>query len=393
MVKKAFLWLHKWLGLITGVVVVIVSVTGCINVFADELKEYFYHDRYFNTPPTQGERLSFSLLRSNAQEALGKKNKISRCEVYPAPNRNWVFRASKTDAKAFGHWNFYKYYYRVYVNPYSGKVVYVEDTKNEFFQMVLSMHLNLLLGDRVGKVITGVSVACFFVILVSGLIIWWPKRLTFKHFKTKLQVKRGTGAKRFNYDLHNALGFYVLIPALIVCITGLVFAYDWAEDSVKFVANGGQVVKKRKIPKSTPNKDYQLTAIDSAMNTLLHEQANADMFSIRMREKKTDPFDVQVRTASKRTHKFEWYYYDRNTGTLLLHYGDQDTKGGEKIRNMNYDLHTGAYAGIPTKILAFLASLICASLPITGFLIWYNKHYGKSKKKKKPQRKQAALST
>lgn len=381
MIKKIFLWLHRWLGLVTGIVVIIVSITGCINVFADELKEYFYHNRYFAQPLLQpAERLNFSTLLNNAQQALGKKYKLSRCEVYPAANRNWVFRASKTDPQGFGHWNYYKYYFRVYVNPYTGKVVFIEDTKNEFFQLMLSLHLNLLLGDQVGKPITGVSVACFFVILVSGLIIWWPKRLTIKGFKAKLQIKRNAGPKRLNYDLHNAFGFYTLIPALIITITGLVFAFDWADNAVKFIADGGQTLKKRTIPTSSPGKAYKTIAIDSAINTLLHKHSTADVFAIRLRDKPTDPFNVQVRLAANRTHEFEWYYFDRNTGLQLLHYGNVDVKGGEKIRSLNYDLHTGAYAGLPTKILAFLASLVCASLPVTGFMIWYNKRQKKHKK-------------
>jgi len=47
---------------------------------------------------------------------------------------------------------------------------------------------------------------------------------------------------------------------------------------------------------------------------------------------------------------------------------------------MNFDLHLGFFMGLPGKILAFLASLICASLPVTGFLIWYNRKWGKRSK-------------
>jgi uncharacterized iron-regulated membrane protein len=36
---------------------------------------------------------------------------------------------------------------------------------------------------------------------------------------------------------------------------------------------------------------------------------------------------------------------------------------------------------MPGKILAFFISLICASLPVTGFLVWWNKK--KTPKKKK----------
>jgi uncharacterized iron-regulated membrane protein len=48
----------------------------------------------------------------------------------------------------------------------------------------------------------------------------------------------------------------------------------------------------------------------------------------------------------------------------------------DKMFRMNYDIHTGAIIGLPGKFLAFFASLIAASLPVTGFLIWW----GRSKK-------------
>ncbi len=42
-----------------------------------------------------------------------------------------------------------------------------------------------------------------------------------------------------------------------------------------------------------------------------------------------------------------------------------------KWRNTNYGIHTGTIFGWPTQVLATLACLVAASLPITGFLIWF----------------------
>jgi len=53
-----------------------------------------------------------------------------------------------------------------------------------------------------------------------------------------------------------------------------------------------------------------------------------------------------------------------------------------KLNNMNYDIHVGQILGITGKIIAFLASLVCASLPVTGFIIWWGKR--KKSKKGKP---------
>lgn len=380
MLRKSFFWLHKWMGLITGLVVFIVSITGCINVFSDELKAFFYRDRLYVENRPNDRFLSFTQLRGAAQNALKPGVKISRAEIYPGKNRSWVFRASATNKKAFGYWKQYKYYYRVYVNPYTGKVMYVENTKNEFFQLVLNLHMNLLLGDSIGTMITGIAAACFFILLLSGLVLWFPRKWTKKGFKKGLLLQSGVGKKRFNYDLHNVMGFYILIPAMLICITGLVFAFSWADQSVQYLANGAKTVKKRSIPASTANSAYPALPTDRVVESLLTKHYTADLFSIRFREKVTDPLDVQVRLAKNRTHLFEWYYFDRNTGKLLMQYNDKTVIGGEKFRSMNYDLHTGAYAGMPSKILAFIISLICGTMPVTGFIMWYNKSQPKKRK-------------
>lgn len=384
MARKIFFWIHKWLGLVTGLVVLIVSFTACVNVFSDELKEYFYHDKYYVKASSGTPFIPFSELRDNAQKALGPKIKISRSEIYPGKGRTWIFRASLTDKKSIGYWNYYKYYYRVYMNPYTGEVVYIENTKNEFFQLVLNLHMNLLLGEPVGTLITGISVLCFFVLLLTGLVIWFPRKWTAKGFKKGLLINPRVGIKRLVYDLHIVLGFYALLPALLIALTGLVFAFAWADASVQFVANGAKVIEKRKIPKSTPNDAYPTAPMDSVVTSLLYQHSKADVLSIRFREKETDPLDVQVRLARNRTHLFEWYYFDRNTGKMLMHYNDRNVVGGEQFRSMNYDLHTGAFSGIPTKIIAFLIALICSAMPVTGFLMWYNKANGKKKQKRKP---------
>lgn len=63
-------------------------------------------------------------------------------------------------------------------------------------------------------------------------------------------------------------------------------------------------------------------------------------------------------------------YFDARNGRYLGKDAFKDHHLGEKIIRLNYDIHTGAVLGLPGKIIAFLISLICASLPVTGFIIW-----------------------
>jgi uncharacterized iron-regulated membrane protein len=79
-----------------------------------------------------------------------------------------------------------------------------------------------------------------------------------------------------------------------------------------------------------------------------------------------------------------WNYdilqFDQYSGKLLHRANQSEKNAGETIIGMNYDIHVGAILGLTGKIMAFFASLIAASLPITGFIIWR----GKGKKKKNP---------
>src|SRR5690606_25995788 len=88
--------------------------------------------------------LPLSTLTAIAQKALLNNEEITRIDLYPSKNRTWVFRAVKTNEDALTYVAYFKYNKRVFVDPYTGKVQAVENSKTEFFQLVLQLHMNLL---------------------------------------------------------------------------------------------------------------------------------------------------------------------------------------------------------------------------------------------------------
>lgn len=384
MLKKQILWFHKWLGLLSGIIVFIVSITGCIYVFHDELKLQVYPEKYFtNTDSTLNRTpLPLSVLQADAQLALPKGEKISRVDLFPAKDRTWVFRASKTNENAVGHWAYYTYYKRVFVNPYTGEVQAVEDSKNEFFQLVLQLHMNLLLGKKVGSLVVGTATALFAVILLTGLVLWWPKKWKGKTLKRSFRFDFKVNRKRLNYDLHNILGIYALCFALLFALTGLVFAFPAVKKIYVNGFNSFSTVSSPthdfgKIP-FTPNRDNLL---DTALNYALSQHPTADMMAIRFKPKEAIQ-DIQVRLNKDRSGVFVWYYFDKETGGIQNIKRSHSQPWGDRLSSMNYDLHVGSYGGIYTKIITFIMALVCASLPLTGFIIWLNKGKKKGKKKK-----------
>eukprot|EP01132_Coremiostelium_polycephalum_P023417 gene23417-27875_t len=187
--KKILSFIHLWLGLLSGLVVFIVGFTGCIYTFSDELKALCYKQRLYVEVPRDTQQLPFSQLLNIAERTLGKDRKISRAEISQKPGRSYMFRAMKLNRKAFGYWNSYVYYDKVYLNPYTGQVLFIENAKKEFFTLVLAMHMNLMLGEVIGHFIVKWSVVCFILLLLSGIVLWWPKKVNLKSFKKGLLIK------------------------------------------------------------------------------------------------------------------------------------------------------------------------------------------------------------
>ncbi|WP_312365613.1 PepSY-associated TM helix domain-containing protein, partial [Sphingobacterium sp.] len=75
------------------------------------------------------------------------------------------------------------------------------------------------------------------------------------------------------------------------------------------------------------------------------------------------------------------YTYDLRSEKCSFKRLQNDKTLGMKWRDSNYDIHVGKIAGRTGMWIAFVTSLICASLPVTGFYIWYGRKFKKKKRR------------
>lgn len=381
--KEAIGKIHLWLGLASGLVVFIISVTGCIYVFEEELKTFVYKERETITVPDHAVKRPLSELLPLAQKELGEKHPIQAIEIPAASNQTYTFRPAQIrDNKAYTHFGEIVYNRKVYLNPYTGEVVKNENTKYEFFTLVLRLHRNLLLNRSVGTMIIGISVLVFVILLISGIVLWWPKNKKGIKQRISFAWKRTTKWKRKNYDLHTVPGFYSLFIVLIIALTGLVFSFDWFDNSVQWLANGGVKTGKPKPLFSDTTKMDTTLPLDKVYADLVALNRDALSLSINLPEKSNGVINASARNGIHVRYNTLRYQFDQFTGRLLETSDFDKKSGGEKLRSMNYDIHTGGILGFPGKLLAFFASLISASLPVTGFLIWYGRRNKKTVEKK-----------
>ncbi len=380
--KKAIGAIHLWLGMISGLVVFIISITGCIYVFEKELKTWLYASRETIAVPGQATKKTVAELLEVAQRAAGKDHRIQTITVSAIPDQTYSFRPEQIrNAKAFTHFGEIVYNHRFYLNPYTGEVVKNENTAYEFFTVVLRLHRNLLINRSVGKMIIGISTIIFVVMLLSGIVLWWPKNKSAARQRVWFRWKDSTKLKRKNYDLHNILGFYSLFVLMVIALTGLVFSFTWFENSIQWIANRGAATLKPKTLFSDTTQVDSLMPIDKILFKVAALHPGAHAFTINLPDKAGDVVRVTIQSTEHIRYNRKQYQFDQYTGIQLQASGFDALNTGEKLSAMNYDIHVGSILGFPGKVLAFFASLIAATLPVTGFAVWWGRKKKKSKRR------------
>lgn len=392
-VKKIFGKIHLWLGLIAGLVVFVSLTAAALFVWDEELTDWYHKDKRF-VQAVKAERLPFHILLENARKAA-RDNRVTYVTISREPSRAYAFTNYKA-AKEPG-WSYVssmECYEQIYVDPYTGKVLGVIDLTRDWIYNTRMLHQCLLLRYEVGHYIVGGATLIIFVMVITGIVLWWPKNKAALKQRLWFRWKRSTKWKRKNYDLHNIGGIYTLLFVLLFAVTGLVWTFDWWTNGIyRLLGNDPGKVWARP-PKPAPVRDSVLHVYDRVLADAMQRVPNWEEagFSIQQAGAE-EPHEISafIRFTSGTSgwdESHSYAYHPRTGGLYFSTTHDQKTLGA-KWRNSNYAIHVGSIYGLPTKILACFIALFCASLPVSGFLIWW----GRQKKKlPKPVKKEKSLA-
>ncbi|WP_281337263.1 PepSY-associated TM helix domain-containing protein [Flavobacterium eburneipallidum] len=367
--KKAIGKIHLWIGLSSGIIVFIIAVTGCLYAFQEEIQNITEEYRFV-------EKEDKPFLLPSQLEAIAQKE-------FPKKALHAIkYNGAEKSAEAIFYHYEPTYYYIVYLNPYSGKVLEKANMEEGFFRFILDGHFYLWLPHDIGQIVVASATLIFLVLLISGLILWYPRNKNATKQRFSFQWKKGTKWKRKNYDLHNITGFYVFLIALIFAITGLVWGFQWFAYSY-YTVIGGEKSLVYEDPVSGKNKSSIEKPVDKVWTLMQKEYPHAKSIEVHPPENDSTSIAANANPEEGTYWKTDYRYFDqysleeKEVNHLFGKY--KNAAVSDKLMRMNYDLHTGAVLGLPGKIFAFLISLLIASLPITGFYIWWGR---KNKNKK-----------
>jgi uncharacterized iron-regulated membrane protein len=366
--KKTIGRIHLWLGLTAGVIVCFLGITGCILTFQVEIENLT--QPYRSVQPKAQAYLPPSYFQKKASTVL--PDKFAHNLTYLSGNKSAIV-------------SFYKegedYYYLLFFNPYTGDLLKTKDMSKDFFRIILNGHFYLFMPPGIGQPIAATATLLFLILLITGLVLWWPRNKAAR--KQRFSIKWSAKFKRLNYDLHNVLGFYAFLVGICFAITGLVWGFVWFQKTYYWVSSGGKKLTEY-YEAVSPSYDslsssdqVNYTQLDKIWLTLKKEYPDAAKFDIHFPSDTEEAIAVSANPSENTYWKADYRHYDQhNLQEIKVNhlYGRySDASVADKLQRMNYDLHVGAVGGLPTKILAFFASFIIASLPITGFYIWWGR--------------------
>ncbi|MEZ0542728.1 PepSY-associated TM helix domain-containing protein [Fibrella arboris] len=340
--------LHLVLGIGSGVIVVVVALTGCVWAFEEEIRYLTQREQLFVSPQA-APRTSASRVMAAVNKAE-PATKLNQIRLFGEPGRAvQVFTADKRMLTA---------------NPYTGQLIANRNLETDWLLINLKLHRTLLLGET-GKRIIYWNTWIFLVMLVSGFVLWLPAR--WRQLRSAFTVKwRAKSAKRI-YDLHSVLGFYAIPGLLLIAVTGL------------DMASHGDKKKGKKVVYA---KLASATVVDAAVSSMLKTDA-FETVRINLPKDSLNPLRVVITYPTTGLRRESTFTFDPASARLLDAKQYQATRLPARFWGSDYELHTGRILGLWGKSWAFLMGLIAASLPITGFLFWRGKH----RRIKKPRKR------
>lgn len=367
--KHFFRKIHLWLSVPFGIIITLVCFSGAMLVFEKEVTQLFDGGLY--TVEKAGDRpLPVGVLADKVAQTLPEGVRVTGVTVSSDPEKAYSVSISKPHRAS------------VIVNQYTGEVKGRQE-RNAFFAAMFSLHRWLMDNGRpegrpaYGKIIVGISTLMFIVALVSGIIIWWPK--TRRALRNSLKLTLRKGRFRLWHSLHVAGGMYAVLLLLAMSLTGLTWSFSWyrtafyaafgVEVSAKSATHGGKAAGNgRKAGRN--GDDGKRTA---TMNTAVWQQVydrlradNPDARSISV----ADGTATVSSAAFGNTRAADRYTFDVSTGRITSVTKYADAAGQGKLRGWIYSVHVGSFGGLLTRILWFVAALMGASLPLTGYYLW-----------------------
>jgi uncharacterized iron-regulated membrane protein len=342
-VGRLILNVHLLIALFAGAFMVILGVTGSILEFEPELDRFLHSQLSYVTP---GERvLSLGDIGDVVSRRFNGEPVVAYLlSISPDLSLQVVLPSGI-----------------VYVNQYTGEVLGLRPRGQTFLGYVRALHVRLANGTF-GRNIWKCSGVAMLLSVASGLYLWRPMK--------QIRIRGKWGDRQLWFDLHNAIGIFLLLPLAMLAATGTVLGFEDHLAPLIYKLTRSSPIHTTRSAVREPALGATLITPDEAVAIARVQVPGAVPYRVQM-PKYGGLYVVALRYRRDRTTAgANLVGLDPYFGTVVSFSRSSDLSSGDRILATIEAIHTGNLLGMPSRIVAWLASTMVLVQALTGLLMW-----------------------
>jgi len=372
--RKTIFWLHLLCGIITALIVLLMSITGVALTYQKQMTAWADQQLYRIEIPADAARLSAETLIESYQNSnpSAVPSSFSFSSNPAAPASILIGR-----------------YETVQVNPYTGEILGPgAQGIRTFFRVMTDWHRWLALSGEnrtVGRSLTGACNLGFLFLVVSGFYLWWPRKWTLRIIRTSTWFRTGLNGKMRDSNWHYVFGFWCTLPLVLVVASAVVISYPWASNLVYRLAGSEMPLQAGPPgPKAKPGPppgesamepaSLDLSGLDNLIENIQKQTEEWKTISFRppTAVDKTVAFTVETGWGGQPQLR-STITVDKNSGEILQTERYEDLDPGLRARIWLRFVHTGEYYGYLGQTIAGIASAAGVIFVWTGVALTYRR--------------------
>lgn len=351
---------HLWLGLGVGLLFALLGLTGSALVFYEAIDAALHPSVRLAPAPAP----SWDSPVWDRALATGRAR-------WHDPGGKWTFEV--TDAggpiparyyPAPGH---HADRAMVWFSPDGRRIVRSEAWGGYLMSWLYQLHMQLLAGE-IGHQVVGWSGVAMLLLLVSGVLAWWPRG----SWRKALAFKREAAPLRRLRDLHKLSGLWSLVLLFVLVATGVLLALPGVTQAL---------LSPAAVPAPQSKDDGRRPiGIVAAFAAARRALPDGRIVFVDMPSARDAAIRVRLQVPGDPHRRFpgSYVFVDQFSGGVLAIHDVRRAGMGTTVASWVRTLHDGTVGGMATRVLAVLAGFAPAFLVGTGILHWLRrrKHIG-----------------
>ncbi len=359
LLRRALFQVHLWSGILSGLYLVVVALTGSLAVYRYEI-EHALDPKLNRVVPSPGRADLEAVYRD--LRARFPQLTFQQLAIPDTPDRSWFWRTRDRDN------------HRVYLyfHPNTGAFIGAEEHRYLWMQWIYDLHVYLLMG-KPGLVPNGIGGSLLALLCLSGLVVWWPG---IKQWRFGFQYAWRAGWKRQNYDLHKLSGIGSFAVLLVIALTGVYYCFP--TESRQWIGwFSGHPMTVDPIMTGLP-KPQRLANLNDVYAAAEKALPGGRVWALSVPQRPDSPFTYRkIYPGDWHRAGDHWIFLDPATGQFLRRENTADFPWGTRLIKSMAPLHFGTWGGHASRVLYIVLGVAASVLAVTGYLMYWNRYLGK----------------